>query len=174
MWLRTSLVKFRDGWRSFAFCNAQRIQHLFQRSVGSTATANLCSNPLCEHSPPTLFSPLHSFLHNSPFSTSLFSNTSLQHFSTTLFSNTSLQHISTTLFSNTSLPHCSPTLLYNTSLQLSSPTLLYNTLGQRPTGGDNGSSVQGTVGPNGHSKQQHWVASSRPQRRVCPCNCCGW
>ena len=96
--------------------NAQRSQHLFQRSF-SSSTAKRCSNLPCGRS---LFS-------NSAFSATLFSNTCLQHCSTTLLYNTHLPHFCTTLVSNTALRHFSPTLLYNTCLQHCSTTLLSNT-----------------------------------------------
>ena len=88
--------------------NAQRSQHLFQRSVSSTATAKRCSNLSCGHSSPTLLSPQHSsptLLCNT--SATLFSNTLLQHSFPAVFyttsPQTSLQCFSTTLLSNTSL-----------------------------------------------------------------------
>ena len=63
------------------------------------------------------------------FSSTLLPNTCLQHssqrFSRTLLDNTLLQHFSTTLFSDTSLQHPSPTHRYGTLL---SGAFLYNTL----------------------------------------------
>ena len=111
---------------------------LFESAAGrpkrATHSASLPAQRQLHRNCKTLQQPiLWALFPNTAFSTTLLSNTSLQHLCTKLLCNSLLQHASPTLFSSSFLHHFSPNfstmLLYNSLVQDLSPTVRLVELG---------------------------------------------